>query len=150
MTLGDTFDLLQMPYEVRGFGSQDAQLKAMGETRFDPERAACLTTLDLVGTVGQRTAALGASALLAREERNRLLVTLSDGEMGDHDETARVLQQARQDGIVTFGVFLGSGADERRMNELYGAGNWTAISTLADMPAKVGDRLVVLFKRLRR
>ena len=150
MTLGDTFDLLEMPYEVRGFGSSDAQFKAMDDPGFAPERAACLTTLDLGGTLGARTTGLAASALLARDEKNRLVVLLSDGEMGDHDRTTRTLQQARRDGIVTFGLFLGSGANPQRMDDLYGQGNWAEIQRLDEMPAEVGRRLASLFKRLRK
>jgi len=150
MTLGDTFDMLEMPYEVRGFGSTDAQFKAMDDPGFAPERAACLTTLDLGGTQGARTAGLAASALLARDESNKLMVVLSDGDMGDHSRAARTLQQARRDGIVTFGVFLGSGARDERMNELYGAGNWASINSLDELPTEVGRRLATLFKRMRK
>jgi len=150
MTLGDTFDQLEMPYEVRGFGSTDAQFKAMDDPGFAPERAACLTSLDLGGTLGARTAGLAASALLARDEKNKLVVVLSDGEMGDHDRTARTLQQARRDGVVTFGLFLGGGANPERMDQLYGPGNWATIHSLGEMPAEVGRRLASLFKRLRK
>jgi len=150
MTLGDTFDMLEMPYEVRGFGSEDAQFRAMDDPGFAPERAAYLTTRNLGGTVGARTTGLAASALLARDESNKLMVVLSDGEMADHDRVARTMLQARRDDIVTFGVFLGSGVNPEKMNQLYGPGNWATINSLSEMPAEVGRRLATLFKRMRK
>ncbi len=148
MVLGDTFELLDMPHEVRAFGSSSAQVKAMDEP-FATQRAAYLASGDLGGTVFNDTAGLAQSSLLAREETNRMMICLSDGAFSDHEESVRSLRQARQNGIVTFGIFLGPGGDPDRLNELYGKGNWTSIQTLSDMPKAVAQRLASIFKSMR-
>ena len=148
MVLGDTFELLDIPYESRGFGSTDAQFKAMDEPSFDPGRAAALTETSLGGTSLSRTAGLAVTALRGGEEANRLFVGLSDGQVEDQAQTAAVLKDARRRGIVTFGIYLGRGANQELMDELWGAGNWTAINSLDEMPKAVGQRLAALFNRL--
>jgi hypothetical protein len=148
MVLGDTFELLDIPYESRGFGSTDAQFKAMDEPSFDPGRAAALTETNLGGTSLSRTAGLAVTALRGGEEANRLLVGLSDGQVDDQTQTAAVLKDARKRGVVTFGIFLGRGANKELMDELWGAGNWTQINSLDEMPKAVGQRLAALFNRL--
>ena len=82
------------------------------------------------------------------EEANRLFVGLSDGQVEDQAQTAAVLKDARRRGIVTFGIYLGRGANQELMDELWGAGNWTAINSLDEMPKAVGQRLAALFNRL--
>ncbi len=148
MVLGDTFNLLDMSHEVRAFGSSAAQVKAMDEP-FAPKRAAYLASGNLGGTLFNDTAGLGHSSLLAREEKNRMMICLSDGAFSDHEESARSLRQARREGILTFGIFLGSGGDPARLDELYGKGNWTRIQTLSDMPKAVAQRLASIFKSMR-
>lgn len=148
MTLGDCFDLLDMPYEVRAFGSSSAQVKAMHEP-FDPDRAAYLAEGDLGGTALCDTAGLAHSSLLATEENNKMMICLSDGSLDDHNETARILREARRNGLLTFGIFLGAGANQDRLDELYGRGNWTAIQSLGDMPKLVAQRLASIFKSMR-
>ena len=150
MVLGDTFEMMDMPYEVRAFGSRPAQVKAMDEP-FHPARAAFLAEGDLGGTSLNATAALAHSSLLAREEKNRMMISLTDGSLHDHEATARTLRDARQNGIVTFGIFFGSQSmcDSGAMDSLYGKGNWTRVEKLSDMPKSVAQRLASIFKSLR-
>jgi hypothetical protein len=149
MTLAQTLEQLEMAYEVRGFGSTSAQYKAMDDSHFAPSRAAVLARSTLGGTQMKDTAGLSAQSLLAREESNRLFVSLTDGHLGDHQETVAVMAQARQQGVVTFGIYLGQGADVGRMDEIYGRGNWTTIKELSDLPKQVGQRIATIFKGLR-
>jgi hypothetical protein len=149
MTLAQTLEQLEMAYEVRGFGSTSAQYKAMDDSHFAPSRAAVLARSTLGGTQMKDTAGLSAQSLLAREESNRLFVSLTDGHLGDHQETVAVMAQARQQGVVTFGIYLGQGADVGRMDEIYGRGNWTTIRELSDLPKQVGQRIATIFKGLR-
>jgi nitric oxide reductase activation protein len=148
MVLGDTFEMIVVPHEVRAFGSSTAQVKAMDEP-LDPRRAAFLAASSLGLTSFNDTAGLGQSSLLAREERNRMMICLSDGNLDDHEASARTLRQARQNGIVTFGIFLGLGGDTDKLDELYGKGNWTRIQALSDMPKAVAQRLASIFKSMR-
>jgi hypothetical protein len=148
MTLGDCFEMLDMPHEVRAFGSGSAQVKAMRE-KFDPARASFLAQGDLGGTNLQETASLANSSLLACKEKNKLMVCMSDGELNDHQESMRTLNEARKNGIVTFGIFFGRGCNENKMNELYGRGSWTAVEQLSDMPKVVAQRLASIFKSIR-
>ena len=148
MVLGDTFELLDIPYESRAFGSTDAQFKAMDEPTFNPARAAALTETNLGGTALSSTAGLAMTALRGGAEANRLFVSLTDGDLGDQAATAAVLKDARKRGIVTFGIFLGHSANRESMDELWGAGNWTQINALEEMPKAVGQRLAALFNRL--
>jgi len=150
MVLGDTFEMMDMPYEVRAFGSRPAQLKAMDEL-FNPARAAFLAEGDLGGTSLNDTASLARSSLLAREEKNRMMISLTDGNLNDHEKTARTFRDARQNGIVTFGIFLGPPArcDSDAMDSLYGKGNWTRVEKLSAMPKSVAQRLASIFKSMR-
>jgi len=148
MTLGDCFDMLDMPFEVRAFGSSNAQVKALNES-FDVKRAAYLAEGDMGGTRLSETAGLAHSALLASEETNKMMVCLSDGALDDHKKTVRTLREARRNGVVTFGIFLGRNFNQNKLDELYGRGNWTAIQTLGDMPKSVAQRLASIFKSMR-
>jgi hypothetical protein len=60
-----------------------------------------------------------------------------------------VLRKARENGIVTFGIFLGEVGNPDKMNELYGYGNWVAIQSLGDMPKSVAQRLSNIFSSIR-
>jgi nitric oxide reductase activation protein len=95
------------------------------------------------------TAGLAHSSLLAREEKNRMMICLSDGELNDHEESARSLRQARVNGILTFGIYLGTVHDPEKMDQLYGKGNWTSIQNLGDMPKAVAQRMAAIFKSMR-
>jgi nitric oxide reductase activation protein len=86
---------------------------------------------------------------LQARQHNRIFVSLTDGALNDHEQSRILLADARKNGIVTFGIFLGEGADTERMDQLYGRGNWTTINSLADMPKAVGQRLASIFKGLR-
>lgn len=149
MVLGDTFEMLEVPYDVRAFGSHNVQFKSMGDGSFVPDRAAGLAEASLGGTCMADSAGLAQAALQSRPEHNRIFVSLTDGALNDHEQTQTLLADARKNGIVTFGIFLGDGADTERMDQLYGRGNWTSINNLADMPKAVGQRLASIFKSLR-
>ena len=149
MTLAKTLDQLEMAYEVRGFGSTSAQYKAMDEAKFNPSRGAVLADSTFGGTMMGPTAGLATQSLLARDESNRLFVSMTDGALHDHAETVVKMKQARENGIVTYGIYLGSDPTVSKMDEIYGRGNWTTINQLSDMPKKVGQRIASIFKALR-
>ncbi len=152
MTMGDTFAMLDAPYEVRAFGSSTAHIKSMDENGADP-RAWSLAEGDLGGTRMKDTIGLATSALLSRPEKNRLYVCLSDGMASDSHEAAAMLAKARQQGILAFGVYLGDTPkeeDARTLDDLYGGrGNWTSIQRLSDLPQKVAQRIASMFKSIR-
>jgi len=149
MTLARTFEMLDMPYEVRGFGTGNAQYKAMASPHFEPERAAVLASQSLGGTRMKDTAGLASQVLIAREETNRLFISLTDGELGDHEDTVSIMGKARRQGVVTFGIYLGEDPKISDMDEIYGRGNWTTIRELSDMPKMVGQRIATIFRSLR-
>jgi len=151
MVLSDTFDELEIPYEVRGFGSVNAQYKAMDDTTTDINRMGNLAAGNLSGTKLEDTAGLATSSLMARPEKNRLFVSLTDGALSDHAATVKQMEYARKQGIVTYGVFLSSdgNVNNHAMDEIYGPGNWTNIEQLSDLPDVVGKRLGVLFNKIR-
>ena len=95
------------------------------------------------------TAGLTATALAARPEHNKLAVFMTDGRLGDHAETAKMLAAARQRGIAVFGLFLGLNPPTDRMDELYGSGQWVAFNELKEMPRLVGSRISQMMQRLR-
>jgi hypothetical protein len=152
--LAATFDspALRMPYEVRGFSNGSYAYKAIDDAEFAPERAAMLLRGESGGTQMYETAGLATTALRARPERNKLMITLSDGDLGDHAQTAAILRDARQGGVVTFGIYLargGAGPNVERMNDLYGGrGNWTVINAIGEMPEKVGQRIADIMAAL--
>jgi hypothetical protein len=153
--LGETFDDLEMRYEVRGFGSSELVFKNMGDTTFAPERAAILAKSTFGGTLMADSAGLATNALRACEEKNRFMTILSDGDAADHELTVQRLKEARESGVLTFGIYLSSdpiGYGTRdKLNELYGGeGNWTQIWSVRELPNTVGKRLATLFKRMKK
>jgi nitric oxide reductase activation protein len=151
MVLSDACEEMSMPYEVRAFSSRTYQYKAMDEPSFSLERAAMLVHGEGGGTSMSQTAGLAATSLLARPERNKLFVSLTDGDLGDHDGTMRQMEQARRDGVLTFGIFLSRGGyvNKDRMDQIYGQANWTAINSIQEMPRTVGQRIALLMRRAR-
>jgi nitric oxide reductase activation protein len=125
------------------------QFKTIGDARFDPDRAAMLADSARGGTNLAGTAGLATQALRAREEGNKLFIALSDGSLGDHTEAVAILQDARRHGVVTFGIFLGRGAPQEQMDQLYGPGNWVQINDLKEFPVTVGRRIAQRFKQMR-
>jgi hypothetical protein len=155
--LAATFEnpALGMPYEVRGFSNGSYASKAIDDPEFALERAAMLLRGESGGTQMYETAGLAATALRARPERNRLLIVLTDGDLGDHDRTAAILRDARdarESGIITFGIYLARGSDQpntARLDDLYGGrGNWTTIHAIGEMPEQVGQRIADLMAAL--
>jgi hypothetical protein len=155
--LAATFEnqALRMPYEVRGFSNGSYAYKAIDDPEFAPERAAMLLRGESGGTQMYETAGLAATALRARPERNRLMIVLTDGDLGDHDRTAAILRdarEARESGIITFGIYLARGSyqpNTARLDDLYGGrGNWTTIHALGEMPEKVGQRIADIMAAL--
>jgi nitric oxide reductase activation protein len=151
MVLSAAFDELDMPYEVRGHGDSATQYKAFDDGLFEPERSAMLTVDNLSGnSCTAPVMGLAANALMARDETNKLVISMTDGELYDHAETCRQLAESRRNGIVTFGVYVSRGRppDSAKMNELYGKGNWTIVQDIKDMPKAVGRRLVEVFESI--
>jgi hypothetical protein len=151
MVLGDTFNALDIPYEVRAFtNGPSAQMKAIDDPAFDPARAAALTSWGGGSTYMHEASSLAATALGGCPEANKIAISLTDGMLDDHEKTKMVLEESRKRGIVTFGIYVGAyGLDPQRMDELYGPGNWAQINDLKEMPQQVGKRLATIFKRLR-
>jgi hypothetical protein len=153
--LGETFDDLDMRYEVRGFGSSELVFKNIGDPTFAPERAAILAKSTFGGTLMADSAGLATNALRACEEKNRFMTVLSDGDAADHELSVQRLKEARESGVLTFGIFLSADAigfgTRERLNELYGGeGNWTHIRSVHELPNTVGKRLATLFKRMKK
>lgn len=155
--LAATFDhpALRMPYEVRGFSNGSYAYKAIEDVEFAPDRAAMLFRGESGGTQMYETAGLAATALRARPERNRLMIVLTDGDLGDHDRTAAILRDARdarESGVITFGIYLARGGyqpNTARMDDLYGGrGNWTTVNAIKEMPEKVGQRIADIMSAL--
>jgi hypothetical protein len=151
MVLSDACEEMSMPYEVRSFSSRTYQYKAMDDPSFSLDRAAMLINGEGGGTNMAQTAGLAATSLLARPERNKLFVSLTDGDLGDHDSTMRQMEQARRDGVLTFGIFLSRGGyvNRERMDQIYGKANWTTINSIQEMPRAVGQRIALLMRRAR-
>ncbi len=151
MVLSDACEEMSMPYEVRAFSGRTYQYKAMDDPAFSLDRAAMLINGEGGGTNMAQTAGLAATSLLARPERNKLFVSLTDGDLGDHDSTMRQMEQARRDGVLTFGIFLSRGGyvNRDRMDQIYGKANWTVINSIQEMPRAVGQRIALLMRRAR-
>jgi nitric oxide reductase activation protein len=151
MVLSASFDSLEMPYEVRGHGDSATQYKAFDDQQFEPERSAMLSVDNLgANSCTAPVMGLASNALRARDEANKLIISMTDGELSDHAETCRQLAEARRNGIVTFGVYVSRGRapNVNKMNELYGKGNWTIVQEIKDMPKAVGKRLVEIFEAI--
>ena len=80
----------------------------------------------------------------------------------DHDQAVKELAAARKEGVVTFGLFLNPRNEtefynfytekpvnvQEMMDDLYGPGNWASITSLSEMPMKVGKRIANIFAKL--
>jgi hypothetical protein len=152
--LGATFEQLDMPYEIRGHADASGLFKSMGDERRDPSRMA-MTAVQNNGCGGGNaetapTMGLSTSSLMAREEKNKLIVSLMDGDMYDHEATVAQLSETRKQGVVTFGVFLGrpSASQQTKLSEMFGAGSWVQINDLSEMPQAIGRRLARTFEAI--
>ncbi len=150
MVLGDTFDQLNVPHEIRAFSDGTYQYKSLGDKVVDLERAGRLTADGGGSTKMAATAALSTLALRARAEKNKLAIFLSDGDLDDHRDTVTILNEARQHGVLPYGIFLGnpSSVTKIKLDQLYGTGNWRAIQSLKEMPRVVGQHLAMLYRAL--
>lgn len=156
--LGSTFEQLDMPYELRGHADASAIFKAMDDERREPARMAMMAVDGSGNGCGggnsetAPTMALATTSLLARPEKNKLIVSLMDGDMYDHGETVQQLAEARKQGVVTFCVFLGqpNAGQQKKLSEMYGAGSWVQINDLSEMPQAVGRRLARAFEAMGR
>ncbi|MHC1732939.1 MAG: hypothetical protein AB9888_13050 [Bacteroidales bacterium] len=151
MVLDEAFNILEIPSEVRAFGSFNRQLRSLGDKKTDLTRIAWLSEAPGDGsTQGYETTMLSTTALKAREEKNRLSVTLSDGDFYDHEPMVLAMRDARKNGILTFGVFLGIPSDQTiiKLNAIYGIGNWAQITDSGQLPIAVGKKISALFKKL--
>lgn len=153
-TVSQAMTQLDMPHEVRAFSGQSIQLKAMDDQQLDDARVGLLASESLGSTRMHETTLLAATALMGREERNKLGLFLTDGALGDHEETREALEAMRKEGVITFGVFYGDPDTYtvQRLDELYGATrgkcNWVAIGDLSEYSKKVGRRIAELFNEL--
>jgi len=149
--MAQALEQLNLPYEVRGHGGCSSQYKAIGDATLDPKRAARLARDDSgSNAVTAPVVGLATAALLARPDQNKLIVNLMDGEMDDHSDAVTQYRETRKQGIVTFGVFLGTpyAGQQAKMTELFGANNWRPIASLTDLPGVVGQRIADIFESL--
>ena len=151
VVLGSMCEQLNMPYELRAFAQGSFQLKSMGDSTMTTERVAHLMVKTEPYTDMAVTAGLATTSLLGCTERNRLFIALTDGELGDHVTTVKQMAKARKDGVLTFGIFLAASgeANAKRMDQLYGLGNWVTIEHVRDMPRIVGQRIALLMRRAK-
>ncbi|HEU4322923.1 MAG TPA: hypothetical protein VFS21_07205 [Roseiflexaceae bacterium] len=149
--IGQALEQLHIPYEVRGHGGYSTQYKAMDDSTLDPVRAARLTSDNTQSNeITAPVVGLATASLLARPDQNRLIVNLMDGDMEDHTDTVTQYREARAQGIVTFGVFLGdpTPGQGKKMTELFGKGNWRQIRNVTELPQVVGQRIADIFDAL--
>jgi len=171
LTLGAAFEELSVDYEVRGFamgysGEENLLVKSMDESQMDMGRVGRLYSNYNLGSYENAGIAAGiaATSLRGAESSNRLLVMMTDGALQPHDHAQAVkeLAAARKEGVVTFGLFLNPRNEtefynfytekqvnvQEMMDDLYGPGNWASITSLSEMPMKVGKRIANIFAKL--
>ena len=159
---------LDMPHEIRAFGGEQSDprnfhLKAMDDPELDDGRVGLLASNTFNDDPMCDSVRLAATALMGREERNKLVLTLTDGEIVDLAETQATMAKMREKGVITFGVFYGDpnqgcwrdpslpniGAS---LDNLYGftngQRNWVAVGDLSEFPKKVGKRIAEIFNNL--
>lgn len=149
--IGQALEQIDIPYEVRGHGGASTQYKAMEDQALDARRAARLTEdCTTSNFVTAPVVGLATAALLGRPDANKLIVNLMDGDMEDHPAAVEQYQETRKQGIVTFGVFLGtpSSNQQLKMTELFGTNNWRPIAALTELPNVVGQRIANIFESL--
>ena len=94
--------------------------------------------------------AVNTIGLSQSQAANKLQFVLSDGQFSDTEDMQAEVANARKQGILPFGVYLGK-SDFRTtssFDRVYGSGNWVSIEHLDDLPKVAAGRIERIYRRL--
>ena len=149
-TISAAMDKMGADYMVSAFGSSTVLLKTIGDDEYPLKERGKLSTMSLGGTRGAPSMVVNTIGLSQSQAANKLQFVLSDGQFNDTEDMQAEVAKARQQGILPFGVFLGS--PNPRVNSsfdsVYGQGNWVSIEHLDDLPKVAAGRIERIYRRL--
>jgi hypothetical protein len=149
-TISAAMDKMGADYMVSAFGSSTVLLKTIGDDEYPLKERGKLSAMSLGGTRGAPSMVVNTIGLSQSQAANKLQFVLSDGQFNDTEDMQAEVAKARQQGILPFGVFLGS--PNPRVNSsfdsVYGQGNWVSIQHLDDLPKVAAGRIERIYRRL--
>jgi hypothetical protein len=135
------FGLLEIPFEIRAFGSKQWLSKAFHEKH-------CYGIAGLAGEDNGGTAMIPAIeyskiALCGRMEKKQLMIIMTDGYPYDSENAAKQVQEAKQLGINVVGILFDNNPKIRDeinpyMAKLFSPNGFTVIHSLDDFPREIG------------
>lgn len=138
------FVRLKVPYEVRAFGSYQWLVKGF----YDRESFGIggMAGKDDGGTDMLPAVEYAAIAMFGRQEKDRLIVIMTDGWPANVEETTKKIQFARLHGNQVLGILFDYGTKKRdqsdpAMSRLFGPSGFTVIHTLDEFPQVVGNAI---------
>ena len=142
-------DALGAEYMVTAFGSRTVVAKSLGDPDYPFSERVKLAANTLGGTSAIEGLALGISGLSRTKAANKLHIMMTDGAVYNPQTTKALIETARKQGIVPFGIYFGpESAGRRAMEPLFGTGNWVAVQTLDDLPKVAAKRIEHIYRRL--
>lgn len=141
---------LEAEYFVTAFGTTTTVVKTLGDEKISDESLYALAHTDLGGTEPETAMKLSLHTFRETKSTNKLHFLLTDGEFFYRD-TAQIAKQMRQNGIMPFGLYLGSSLSpniKMAFDNIFGEGNWTHIRQLSDMADVVGKRIEQIYRRV--
>jgi hypothetical protein len=149
-TISAAMDRMGADYMVSAFGSSTVVLKTIGDQEYPLKERGKLSAMSLGGTTGAPSMAVNTIGLSQSQAANKLQFVLSDGQFSDTEDMQAEVANARKQGILPFGVYLGK-SDFRTtssFDRVYGSGNWVSIEHLDDLPKVAAGRIERIYRRL--
>lgn len=138
------FERLKVPYEVRAFGSYQWLVKGFYDR--DPNGIGGMAGKDDGGTDMLPAVEYASIAMLGRQEKDRLIIIMTDGWPANVNATSEKIRIARLQGNQVMGILFDYPQNSRKrdqsdpaMASLFGPNGFTVIHSLDEFPNIVGN-----------
>lgn len=140
------FERLKVPYEIRAFGSYQWLVKGFYDR--DPYGVGGMAGKDDGGTDMLPAVEYAAIAMLGRQEKDRLIIIMTDGWPTNIDTTSEKIRTARMQGNQVMGILFDYPQNTKKrdqsdpaMSKLFGPNGFTVIHSLYEFPTIVGSAI---------
>ncbi len=146
------FERLKVPYEVRAFGSYQWLVKGFYD--HDPGGIGGMAGKDDGGTDMLPAVEYASIAMLGRQEKDRLIVIMTDGWPANVEATSEKIRVARLQGNQVMGILFDYPQNSRKrdqsdpaMASLFGPNGFTVIHSLDVFPNVVGNAIKEIIRQ---
>jgi len=144
------FERLKVPYEVRAFGSYQWLVKGFYD--HDPSGVGGMAGTDNGGTDMLPAVDYATIAMFGRQEKDRLIVIMTDGWPSNVQATADKIRAAKLMGNRVLGILFDNLTENRNqvdpaMSSLFGPNGFTVIHSLDEFPRVVGNAVKEIIKK---